>query len=107
MRDWLLERGELPDEPLVSLIPMSVRTDEEKGTFGNKVMGMVLPIPTDLDDPRARLLRAHDVLKRRQDPGAGPAGVADDRRVELPPARDLQPRGTAGDSRSPAACGPR
>src|SRR3954469_15722240 len=63
VRDWLLERDELPDEPLVALVPVSVRTPEEQGTWGNKVSGMILPIPTDVADPRERLQRAHEILK--------------------------------------------
>ena len=29
VRDWLLERDELPDDPLVAMVPMSVRTEEQ------------------------------------------------------------------------------
>ena len=52
VRDWLLERDELPDEPLVAMVPVSVRTEEQKGTFGNRVSMMIVPIPTDEADPR-------------------------------------------------------
>jgi diacylglycerol O-acyltransferase / wax synthase len=87
VRDWLLERDELPDEPLVALVPVSVRTAEEKGTFGNKVAGMVLPIPTDVADPRERLLRAHELLKQAKDQQAGlPASLMTDVSNFMPPA---------------------
>ena len=87
MRDWLLERDELPDEPLVALVPVSVRTDEERGTFGNKVTGMVLPVPTDVADPRERLLRAHEVLRRAKGQTQGlPASLMTDVSNFLPPA---------------------
>ena len=87
VRDWLLERGELPAEPLVALVPVSVRSDEERGTFGNKVTGMVLPIPTDIADPRERLMRAHKILSRgkRQTQGL-PASLMTDVSNFLPPA---------------------
>jgi len=87
VRNWMLDRGELPDEPLVALVPVSVRTDEERGTFGNKVTGMILPIPTDVEDPRERLLRAHEILKRAKGQTQGlPASLMTDVSNFLPPA---------------------
>ena len=87
VRDWLLERGELPDEPLVALVPVSVRTKEEAGTFGNKVTGMVLPIPTDVADPHERLMTAHKTLKRAKGQTQGlPASLMTDVSNFLPPA---------------------
>ena len=62
LRDWLLERDELPDEPLVAMVPVSVRTEEQVGTFGNRVSAMFVPIPTDEADPQRRLERAHEIL---------------------------------------------
>jgi diacylglycerol O-acyltransferase / wax synthase len=87
VRDWLLERGELPAEPLVALVPVSVRSDEERGTFGNKVTGMILPIPTNVADPRERLMRAHQILKRAKGQTQGlPASLMTDVSNFLPPA---------------------
>ena len=63
VRNWLLELGELPEEPLVAMVPMSVRTEEQRGTFGNRVSMMIVPIPTDEPDPRVRLLRAHETMR--------------------------------------------
>jgi diacylglycerol O-acyltransferase / wax synthase len=34
VRSWLLEHDELPAELLVVQMPVSVRTDEQMGTFG-------------------------------------------------------------------------
>ncbi len=87
VRNWMLERGELPDEPLVALVPVSLRTDAERGTFGNKVTGMILPIPTDVADPRRRLLRAHEILMRAKGQTQGlPASLMTDVSNFLPPA---------------------
>ena len=63
LRAWLLERNELPEEPLVAMVPVSVRTQEQMGTYGNRVSAMFVPIPTDEPDPRERLLRAHEILR--------------------------------------------
>ena len=53
VREWLLERDALPEDPLVAMIPMSVRTRDERGAFGNRISMMIVPIPTDEPDPRA------------------------------------------------------
>src|SRR5436190_10591135 len=87
VRDWLEERGELPDEPLVAMIPVSVRSDDERGTFGNRITTMVVPIPTDEPEPRRRLLRTHELLmsaKERQ--RALPADLLVDATSFIPPA---------------------
>ncbi len=47
VRRWLIEHDELPDEPLVAQIPVSVRTDEQMGTYGNRIMLMSAPLFTD------------------------------------------------------------
>ena len=46
LRSWLDERGELPAESLLGFIPVSVRTPEQMGTFGNRVSVMIAELPT-------------------------------------------------------------
>jgi WS/DGAT/MGAT family acyltransferase len=87
LREWLLERDALPQQPLVALVPVSVRSREQMGTFGNRVSGMIVPIPTDVADPRARLMRAHEILRSAKDRHAAlPASVMTDLANFIPPA---------------------
>lgn len=87
LRDWLSGRGELPDEPLVAGVPVSVRTKAQVGTFGNRVSMMLVPIPTDEADPKARLDRAHEVLRSAKERHrAVPATVLQDANHAVPPA---------------------
>ena len=87
VRNWLLERDELPADPLVALIPLSVRSEEERGTFGNRVSMMSVPLSTNEEDPRARLMRTHEALKgAKERHGALPASLLTDMTSFIPPA---------------------
>ena len=63
LREWLLERDELPRDPLVAMVPVSVRAPDQMGTFGNRVSAMIVPIPTNEPDPIARLEKTHEILR--------------------------------------------
>jgi diacylglycerol O-acyltransferase / wax synthase len=85
VRHWLLARGELPDEPLVAMVPVSVRKRDER--YGNRISMMVVPIPTDEPDPLARLQRTHAVLASAKDRHrALPANILTDATAFIPPA---------------------
>ena len=87
LREWLLERDELPSDPLVAMVPVSVRSDEEVGTFGNRVGVMVAPIPTDIADPRKRLMKAHETMRSAKSRHkAVPASLMQDVTQFIPPA---------------------
>jgi diacylglycerol O-acyltransferase / wax synthase len=87
VRDWLLDRDELPKDPLVAMIPVSVRGEDEVGTFGNRISTMIVPIPTNVQDPRKRLLRAHEYLRSAKElHRALPADLLTDATSFIPPA---------------------
>jgi diacylglycerol O-acyltransferase len=87
IRRWLEQQDALPDEPLLAQIPVSVRTEEQRGTYGNRIGIMIVPIPTDEPDATQRLRTAHEhlsVAKDRHD--ALPAAALQDVTEFLPPA---------------------
>jgi diacylglycerol O-acyltransferase / wax synthase len=87
VRRWLLEHDELPAEPLVTQVPVSVRTTEQAGTYGNRILLLGAPLFTDIADPVERLRRTHDelrVMKERH--RAMPAQLLQDVNHFIPPA---------------------
>ena len=87
LRRWLQDHGELPDKPLVVAVPVSVRTEEEKGTYGNKVSMMMAALPTNEPDPRRRLELMHEAMKgAKERHGAVPATLMQDMQQFMPPA---------------------
>lgn len=87
VRRWLLEHEALPDEPLLALVPVSVRTPEQYGTFGNRVGGMVVPLPTNLRESDERLAAARAaMMTAKQRHEAVPADTLIDATRFLPPA---------------------
>ena len=63
LRRYLREHNALPDEPLVSGVPVSVRTAEQSADLGNRVSTMFAPLPTNLADPVQRLHAAHESMR--------------------------------------------
>jgi WS/DGAT/MGAT family acyltransferase len=55
MRRFLEDAGELPDEPLIAMAPISVRTQGQMGTQGNQVSMMLVSLATDVAKPIDRL----------------------------------------------------
>jgi diacylglycerol O-acyltransferase / wax synthase len=87
VREWLLERDELPRDPLVAMIPVSVRAPHEAKAFGNRISAMIVPIPTNVAHPRDRLRRAHELLRSaKANHAALPASLLTDATAFIPPA---------------------
>ena len=79
VRRWLIEHEALPTGPLVAAVPVSVRTEEQKGTGGNRVSTMLAPLPTHLDDPLERLRACHVAMQAaKHQHGALPADLLAD-----------------------------
>src|SRR3954464_13803460 len=87
VRSWLLEHDELPPEPLVVQVPVSVRTDEQMGTFGNRIMLMSAPFFTNEPDAVRRLEKTHGALAAmKEHHRALPAELLQDTNHFIPPA---------------------
>jgi WS/DGAT/MGAT family acyltransferase len=67
LRVWLERHHALPDEPLVALVPVSIRTGEETDRWTNRVSMLSTVLPTDEPDPIKRLRRVHDAMASSKD----------------------------------------
>jgi diacylglycerol O-acyltransferase / wax synthase len=87
VRRWLIEHDELPEGPLVAQIPVSVRTGEQVGTYGNRILLMSVPFHTDIEDPVERLQTTHESLAdMKERHKALPAELLQDANHFIPPA---------------------
>jgi WS/DGAT/MGAT family acyltransferase len=87
VRRWLIEHDELPPDPLIAQIPISVRTSEQAGTYGNRIMLMAAPLFTDEPDPVKRLQMTHEaMLEVKERHRALPAELLQDANHFIPPA---------------------
>jgi diacylglycerol O-acyltransferase / wax synthase len=87
VRRWLKDHQELPVSPLVAQIPVSVRTTEQAGTYGNRILMLSAPLFTDILDPVERLRRTSEELSVMKDRHrALPAQLLQDVNHFVPPA---------------------
>jgi WS/DGAT/MGAT family acyltransferase len=79
LRHWLEDHDALPDAPLVAAVPVSIRTEEQIGTGGNRVSSLMAALPTNLTDPAARLQAVHEAMRAaKEQHGAMPADLLTD-----------------------------
>jgi diacylglycerol O-acyltransferase len=87
VRQWLIAHDGLPDGPLIAQVPVSVRTEEQQGTYGNRILLMTVPFFVDEPDPLRRLERTHEAcLDMKERHQALPAGLLADANNFVPPA---------------------
>jgi WS/DGAT/MGAT family acyltransferase len=87
LRRWLAEHDALPDQPLISMIPVSVRDPASKGALGNKVSAMLAMLPTNVTDAGQRLQVVHAATKiAKSQQAAIPQGLVDQISDFAPPA---------------------
>lgn len=67
VRRWLVDHDELPEKPLLAMVPVSTRTAEQAASAGNQVSAMVAPLPTHLADPLDRLASASKEMVAAKD----------------------------------------
>jgi WS/DGAT/MGAT family acyltransferase len=87
VRRWLIEHDELPDSPLVTQMPISVRGEEDRGTYGNRIGMMSVPLFTNEHDPVERLRLTHEAMRAAKERHkALPAQLLQDATQFIPPA---------------------
>jgi WS/DGAT/MGAT family acyltransferase len=63
LRGWLVDQEDLPDKPLVAMVPVSVRSESELRHGGNLVSAMLVSLATDEADPLVRLRSIRDAAR--------------------------------------------
>ncbi len=63
LRRFLVDGGELPEKPLVAVVPVSVHPDIDAPYGSNKVSSMFVQLPAQLDDPLERLVAIREGTK--------------------------------------------
>ncbi|MBW2389866.1 MAG: wax ester/triacylglycerol synthase family O-acyltransferase [Deltaproteobacteria bacterium] len=87
LRRYLQERHDLPSDPLIAMVPVSIRTEEQKGNFGNQVSAMSASLHTHLEDPVQRLQAIHQSMRiAKEQHQALPASLMQDFAQFAPPA---------------------
>ncbi len=87
LRRWLIEHDALAAEPLLAMVPVSVRTDEQRGTHGNRVSAMIAELPTNVADPIERFNRTRTEMKiAKEQHQAIPAEMLQDITQFTPPS---------------------
>ncbi len=59
LKAYFDRQGEELDAPLLAMVPVSVRADDQKESMGNQVSSMFASLATDVDDPVERLAAVH------------------------------------------------
>ncbi|TQF73989.1 wax ester/triacylglycerol synthase family O-acyltransferase [Rhodococcus spelaei] len=62
LRTHLADRVELPDSPLVAMVPVSLRSERREGTAGNEIGMLTCSLGTHLDAPSDRLAAVRESM---------------------------------------------
>jgi WS/DGAT/MGAT family acyltransferase len=78
LRIWLLTRGEsvTPATTVRAMVPVSVRTDEQGGTLGNRVSAIFVDLPVGEPSPVVRLHQVSYAMKAHKESGQSVAADA-------------------------------
>ncbi len=86
LRKWLGLRQELPTDPLLAMIPVSVGSKNKSGE-GSQILGMVAPLASNESSPMKRLQLTHDAMAiAKTEHAALPANLLQDFGRFAPPA---------------------
>jgi WS/DGAT/MGAT family acyltransferase len=85
LRTLLLERGDVIPDAIRVFVPVNVRTEAARGTYGNRVTLVLCPVPLSEPDPVARLRRISAETRRLKSNGQATGVLAFTHLGELAP----------------------
>ncbi len=62
LRQYLIEKDQLPEGPLRAMVPVSIRTGQEEDPWTNRVSAIVADLPTYCADPVERVALCRDAM---------------------------------------------
>nr|WHV03916.1 putative wax ester synthase/acyl-CoA:diacylglycerol acyltransferase [uncultured bacterium] len=62
LRKYLAAKDDLPEDPLIGMIPVSIRTGDEADPWTNRVSGIFCALPTHLEDPTEQMAFVHEAM---------------------------------------------
>jgi len=87
LRRYLEKHDALPDESLIAMVPVSVRSGSETDTYQNRVSALLADLPTNEPDPLKRLRRVQQSMNAAKENFAAiPAEALQDFTQFAPPA---------------------
>jgi WS/DGAT/MGAT family acyltransferase len=66
LRYYLAEQNALPESPLVAMVPVNLRTEDDSDAGGNMVGTILCNLGTDIEDPAQRLETISDSMRRNK-----------------------------------------
>jgi WS/DGAT/MGAT family acyltransferase len=75
LRRWHMHRGMVPRDMKV-MVPVNIRDPRDRGTLGNRVAMLVVPLPVSQPDPLLRLKAVHRTMKHAKSSAQISAGEA-------------------------------
>jgi diacylglycerol O-acyltransferase len=88
LRTHLAEQGDEVDNPLVAVVPISVRGQSTDGDLGNRLSAMFVPLANDLEKPlqRLRVIASASSSAKAQEKAVGYGPMASAVAEAVPPA---------------------
>ena len=71
IRRYLMELGELPGDPLIAMVPVSLRAKDDDPSDGNAIGAVLCDLATEVIDPESRLRRIHESMEQAKGDMAG------------------------------------
>ncbi|MGH1492243.1 MAG: WS/DGAT/MGAT family O-acyltransferase [Acidimicrobiales bacterium] len=62
LRRYLADHDALPEENLIAMVPVSIRTGEETDKWSNRVSAIFAELPTATDNPLERIAEVHQAM---------------------------------------------